>query len=186
MTLVFAFAALIALCAAIPGIAVPGLSVPITLQTLGVALAGGCLGGRRGATAVVLYLAVGLLGAPVFANGASGVGVLSGASVGYLVSWPLSAWLIGTLVERVYQRSDYPSPLTILGCVLAGSFLFVHPLGIAGMWWRIPGATLANAVSNDLNFWPGDLVKSVTAAFIVVGVHRTFPRLLTPPSKFAT
>ena len=95
--------------------------------------------------------------------------------MGYIAAWPLSAWLIGTLVERAYRRTDYPSPLLILGCILAGSFAFVHPLGILGMWWRIPGATLMKAIANDLKFWPGDLVKSLAAAFIAVGVHRSFP-----------
>jgi len=179
IALVVGFAALIALLAKVPGIAVPGLTIPITLQSLGVALAGGCLGARRGPLAVLLYIAAGLLGAPVFANSGSGMKVLAGPSVGYIVAWPLSAWLIGTLVERAYKRAERPSPLLILGCVLAGSFVFIHPLGIAGMWWRIPDASLMKAISNDLNFWPGDLVKSLAAAFIVVGVHRSFPQLLT-------
>lgn len=69
VALVATFAAFIAVCALVPSIPVAGLTVPITLQTFGVLLAGVVLGPRRGALTVGLYLAVGLAGMPVFAIG---------------------------------------------------------------------------------------------------------------------
>ena len=77
------FAVVIAVCA---WISVP-TAVPFTMQTFGVFLAMGVLGGKRGTLAVCVYLLLGLAGVPVFAGGTAGVGVLMGATGGYLLAW---------------------------------------------------------------------------------------------------
>ena len=69
--------------------------MPITLQTFGVILAGLVLGWRRGGLAALLYLALGLVGLPIFAEGTGGVAVLSKPSVGYLLAFPVAAALAG-------------------------------------------------------------------------------------------
>ena len=89
IALIAVFAALIAVLSLTP--AVPVGPVPITLQTLGVALAGLVLGPLRGFLAVVLYLIVGFVGLPVFAGGAAGLAVLGKPSAGYLLSFPIAA-----------------------------------------------------------------------------------------------
>ena len=77
VSLIAFFAALIAVCAIMPGIHVGGLAVPITLQTFGVMLTGACLGSRRGVLAALLYLAVGFAGLPVFADATGGLGTFA-------------------------------------------------------------------------------------------------------------
>ena len=74
--------------------------VPYTLQTLAVLLAGAFLGPRNGAISQLVYLAAGVLGAPVFAAGGFGIAKLIGPTGGYLLAFPLAAALIGYLVRR--------------------------------------------------------------------------------------
>jgi biotin transport system substrate-specific component len=96
VALVATFAAFVAVCAVLPAIPTGG-AVPITLQTFGVVLTGLVLGPRRGTLALLLYVAVGLAGLPVFSGGAGGLGVLGGASAGYLLAFPAAAAIAGGL-----------------------------------------------------------------------------------------
>jgi biotin transport system substrate-specific component len=76
---------------------VPGSAVPVTMQTLFLALAGALLGPALGAASQVAYLALGLAGLPVFAGAGAGLGYLLGPTGGYLIAFPVAAWLIGWL-----------------------------------------------------------------------------------------
>jgi len=176
LALVAAFAALIGALAFIGAIPVGGAGVPITLQTLGVALAGAILGPLRGFLAVLLYLGLGAIGLPVFAEHSAGLGAFTGVSAGYLLAFPLSAALIGYLVKYVL-RDRRTSALWVFLAIAAGSVLVVHPLGITWMKFHqdVPWTV---AASWDLPFWLGDLVKTAIAAIIAAEVHRAFPALL--------
>jgi biotin transport system substrate-specific component len=81
-------------------IEVPHHPVPYTLQTLAVLLAGAFLGARNGAFSQLLYLAIGILGAPVFAGGSFGIGVLFGPTGGYLLGFPVAAAAVGYLIHK--------------------------------------------------------------------------------------
>ncbi|WP_242089968.1 biotin transporter BioY [Curtobacterium sp. DN_7.5] len=85
-------------------VSVPLWPVPITGQTLAVLLVGSALGARRGALSMVLYVLLGLVGLPVFADGASGAGVLLGPSGGYLLGFVAAAALVGRVAERFGDR----------------------------------------------------------------------------------
>lgn len=176
LALVAAFAALIGALAFIGAIPVGGAGVPITLQTLGVALAGAILGPLRGSAAVLLYLAMGAIGLPIFAEHSAGLGAFTGVSAGYLLAFPLSAALIGYLVKYVL-RDRRTSALWVFLAIAAGSVLVVHPLGIAWMKFHQDVPWMV-ATSWDLPFWLGDLVKTAIAAIIAAEVHRAFPALL--------
>src|SRR5260370_31060079 len=81
-------------------IALPFTPVPITGQTFAVLLVGASLGTVRGATSALLYLLLGVAGAPVYAHGAEGYAVITGASGGYLVSYPFASALTALLAQR--------------------------------------------------------------------------------------
>ncbi len=81
-------------------IQLPFSPVPITGQTMAVLLVGALLGSRRGALAVLAYIAEGLAGLPVFAGGAAGLARLFGPTGGYLVGFVAAAFLVGWLAER--------------------------------------------------------------------------------------
>jgi biotin transport system substrate-specific component len=80
------------------------LPVPFTGQTFGVLAVGGALGFRRGAAAILLYLAIGAVGVPVFSEGRAGIAILQGATGGYLVGFVVAAALVGRLAELGWDR----------------------------------------------------------------------------------
>ncbi len=93
-----------ALTAGLAQVAVPLWPVPITGQTLAVLLVGGTLGAIRGTLSMVLYAVVGMLGLPVFSDGASGLATVLGPTGGYIVGFVLAAALTGWLAERRWDR----------------------------------------------------------------------------------
>ena len=76
-------------------ISIPIGTVPLTLQTLAVLVAGGLLGPLWGPVSVAVYLLVGLMGVPVFAGGEAGLHVLLGPKGGYLVGFVVAAFIMG-------------------------------------------------------------------------------------------
>jgi biotin transport system substrate-specific component len=173
LALIAAFAALISACAYIGAIPVGGAGVPITLQTFGVMLAGCVLGPVRGFLAVSLYLLLGAIGLPVFAEHSSGLGVFSGPSAGYLFAFPFAAALAGFLVKYV-ARERRTRAIWVFCCSLAGSVLIIHPLGILGMklYFDVPWS---QAFHYDTPFWIGDLLKTAVVALVAAEVFRAFP-----------
>jgi biotin transport system substrate-specific component len=177
LALVAGFAGLIAACALLPPLQVGAGLVPITLQTFAVLLAGAVLGARRGFFAVLLYVAAGAAGLPVFAGGASGLAVLAGPTGGYLVGFPLAAALCGFLVERLPRRSVATSVPLVFLAGLVSSALCIHTLGMAGLVLRAD-LTWAEAFDVDKVFWIGDTIKNLAMAVVATAVHRAFPDLL--------
>ena len=94
---ILSFAFLTALSAQI---IVPIKPVPITMQTLIVFLAGAFLGSKNGMASQFTYLAAGIIGIPVFAGLSFGLPVLLGPTGGYLISFPVAAFVIGYFTER--------------------------------------------------------------------------------------
>ncbi|HYH71618.1 MAG TPA: biotin transporter BioY [Nocardioides sp.] len=176
IALVAAFAALICASAYIGAIPVGSAGVPITLQTLTVMLAGCILGPLRGFAAVTLYLALGAVGLPVFAEHSSGIGVFTGPSGGYLIAFPFAAALGGYLVKYV-ARERRTRALVVFACSITASILVIHPLGILGMMLYFD-VSFPQALTWDMPFWLGDLVKTSLVAMIAAEVHRAFPQLL--------
>ncbi|MDA3147290.1 biotin transporter BioY [Leucobacter sp. UCMA 4100] len=175
IALIATFAALISVCAILPAITIGGL-VPITLQTFGVLLAGAVLGAKRGFLTVLLYLMVGAIGIPVFANGSAGLAPFAGASAGYLVAMPFAAALTGYLVHRFSQKKVATQVAWIAASGMIANIVFMYPLGIAGLAWRA-GMTVPEAFMLNLTFTPGDIIKTVLAAFVATAVLRAFPDL---------
>jgi biotin transport system substrate-specific component len=176
LALIAGFAALISACAYVGAIPVGGAGVPITLQTFGVMLAGCVLGPVRGFLAVSLYLLLGAIGLPVFAEHSSGLAVFSGPSAGYLIAFPLAAALGGFLVKYV-ARENRTRAIWVFFCSLAGSVLLIHPLGIIGMKLYFD-VSWHEAFTYDTPFWIGDLLKTTLVALVAAEVHRAFPQLL--------
>lgn len=152
--------------------------VPFTLQTLGIALAGLCLGPWRGGAAVLLYLLIGAAGLPVFSGGRAGWPVLLGPSGGYLVSFLFAAILIGGVARWALGRGfTQMTPLWFLvGCV-AARYLCILPLGV-GWLAHSMGQGFTETIKLDIPFWGWDLAKNVIAVAIATAVHKAFPRLL--------
>ena len=177
VALVATFAALIAASTVWPGWELTG-GVPITLQTFAVLLAGAVLGARRGALAVLLYLAVGAAGAPVFAERKAGIGVLFGATGGYLLAFVLAALVVGWLVERIRERGLTLTTTAIVGACTVATFVVVYPIGATWLKLRL-GLSAADTLKfGVLPFLLGDILKCFGAAVVAAAVHRAFPALL--------
>jgi biotin transport system substrate-specific component len=85
-------------------IEIPFKPVPLTLQTVFVLLAGAFLGKRNGFISMSLYLALGAVGLPVFAGARFGIPILLGPTGGYLLAFPVAAFVIGYLVSLNRSR----------------------------------------------------------------------------------
>lgn len=108
------FATLLAVCA---WICVP-MTVPFTLQTFAVFLAMLVLGGKRGIGVITIYMFLGIIGIPVFAGGTAGIGVILGATGGYMIGWIF----LGLLMWFLDQTGKKEKNLQIITMV-AGLFL---------------------------------------------------------------
>mgnify|MGYP005749540189 FL=1 len=168
------FAALIAALGLIPQIVIPFAGgVPVTAQTLGVMLAGLILGPWRGAAAVLVFIAVVALGAPLLAGGRGGLGVFVGPTVGFLVGWPVAAIVIG-LLYRAFAGMG-PMLAGILASAVGG-IVVLYAFGVIGLS-LITQMSLLKAVTVVLIFIPGDILKAILAAFLNREVRRARPGL---------
>jgi len=139
--------------------------VPITLQTLVVLLAGAMLGARYGALSMILYDVVGALGLPVFAGGGSGFGALIGPTGGYLLSYPVAAFVIGLYV----QKRKKPKYFDYVVAMIAGTII-IYVLG-ASWGMLVTGlGVIAILTGWVLPFIIGDTLKLLVAAYIAKNV----------------
>lgn len=164
------FAALIAVLGLVPKFDLPlAAGVPITVQTLGVMLAGLLLGARNGALSVLLFLFVVALGAPVLSGGRGGLGVFFGPTVGFLIGWVFGAMAVGL----VYQQLAKWLPANrfaagLIACWLGG-IVVIYAFGVPGLAW-VAGMESQQALKASLFFLPGDVLKSLLAAWVAARV----------------
>jgi biotin transport system substrate-specific component len=150
-----------------------GSAVPVTLQTLGVMLAGLVLGARLGALSVLVYLVIGAVGLPVFAGGAAGLSTFAGPSGGYLIGFPVGAFVTGLIAFRGGRFR----PALAFPAAVVGGILVIYAFGLSVIVWRFGVDVPEAMVAYGLIFLPGDLIKAGLAALIAIGVHRAYPRL---------
>jgi biotin transport system substrate-specific component len=140
-------------------IPVPGSPVPITGQTFGVLLVGGALGFRRGLASSALYVLIGLIGLPFFAEGKGGVQVLQGTNGGYIVGFIVAASLVGRLAELGWDRRIVGA----LGAMVIGNVVIY----LFGVPWLMVVAhmDLPTGIAKGLTpFLIGDALKLILAA----------------------
>lgn len=137
MAYIALFAVLMAVCS---WISIPSV-VPFTMQTFGVFLTVGVLGGKRGTLAVVVYLLLGAVGLPVFAGFAGGLGALLGSTGGYLVGFVFLA-LVMWAMERIPGKKTWVLALSmVLGLAVCYAFgtawfmvVYARTTGPVGLW----------------------------------------------------
>lgn len=147
-----------ALLASLGMIFIPIGTVPITLQMLGIMAIGAILGARKGSLAVIVYLLLGLIGLPVL-SGSGGLAPFVGPTVGYLISFPMAAYLIGYLSERHISL-----PALIVYNLIIG-LGFVYLLGSVGLSVTLD-LSFVDALKANIPFIIGDTIKAVLAATI--------------------
>lgn len=135
-------------------------AVPLTLQTLAVLLMGGLLGSKKGALAVMTYLAEGSLGIPVFAGGAAGLAKLVGPTGGYLLGFILCAFLVGYLLEKGWKEKYF---LTLVAMTI-GSLVI---LAIGSFWLSFFVGSENALYLGVYPFLIGDACKIVAAGALI-------------------
>lgn len=160
VALVLAGSWLIALSAQV-AVPLPFSPVPVTGQTAAVLLVGALLGSRRGSLAVLVYIAQGAAGLPVFAGGAFGLSRVLGPTGGYLLGFVAAAFLVGLLAERGWDRR----PLTTAAAMALGNVV-IYTVGALWLAVFVGGLRQALAVG-VVPFLPGDLLKIAVAAILL-------------------
>ena len=160
----------VALCARLT-LPLPFTPVPLTLQNFGVLLVGLSLGSRRGFAALVLYLAEGLMGMPVFSpTGPGGVAQLLGPTGGFLLAYPFVAGIAGWVFEeRTTQNLKKSFARAFTACFLAEIYLFVGGLS----WLAILTHSFAQAVRFGLYWFVfAEVIKIMSASALTSGWQR--------------
>lgn len=148
--------ALIALMAQVQ-FPLPFSPVPVTGQTFAVLLVGASLGARLGAASVVLYVAEGVAGLPVFTGGTAGLARLGGPTGGYLIGFIAAASIIGLLAERGWDRRVWTASIAML---IGEVVIYVFGLSWLSRFPLPVGVLEAGLVP----FIAGDLYKVILAA----------------------
>lgn len=148
--LVLLFGALTAVAAQL---SIPLQPVPLTGHMLMVLLSGALLGPRLGLLSQLTYLSIGFLGAPVFAGGKSTLAVMLGPTAGYLVAFPLAAWLAGVVAQRVRSL-----PGLVAGLAVADALVLL----LGGLWLGFGSAWIQ---------WAGTPVQPDLAAGVRYGLQ---------------
>ena len=172
LTHIALFAALIAVLGLVPKIDLAS-GVPITAQSLGIMLCGTVLGAKRGALAVLLFLGLTLAGLPLLSGGRGGFGLLASPTVGYILGFPIAAFVTGWIVEN--WRAPI-LPAAAVGALLGGLVL-LNAVGVLGMSVML-GKTLPEAALLAAPFLIGDSIKAVLAGLITQAIARTRPNAL--------
>jgi biotin transport system substrate-specific component len=172
-----------ALTSILAQIAIPLWPVPITGQTFSVLFVGATLGVTRAALSMVLYLAIGLLGLPVFAPQAdgshiTGIAALLGPTGGYLIGFILAAAFVGLLAQREWDRKWLRTLIAFVG-----GTLLIYAVGLPWLFVSLSNLHVPNPLTATLTgglypFLIGDAIKAILAAIILPLVWR-----LTGPNK---
>lgn len=134
MVYIAVFAVVMAVCS---WISIPA-QVPFTLQTFGVFMAVGVLGGKRGTIAVLVYILLGAIGIPVFAGFSGGIGALFGMSGGYIIGFLFSAIVMWGLENLIGRK-----PVMQIISMIAG---LIVCYGFGTVWFMIVYARTTGAV----------------------------------------
>ncbi len=127
------FAAFLAVMSQI-SLPMPG-GVPITIQVFAVTLCGVILGWKLGAVSALVYILLGAVGVPVFANFQGGLGILAGLAGGYIISWPFMAALCGIRTHFNDRRGNFAASIafSLVGLALCEF--------IGGLQWALLAGT---------------------------------------------
>ena len=167
---IFSFSILTAVAAQIT---IPVEPVPFTLQTLMVLLAGAFLGAKNGAYSQIIYLGLGVLGFPVFAqipDTAIGFARLFGPTGGYLLSYPLAAFIVGYLVEKNKSYINF-----VFSMFVADVFILLLGSLYLGIFFL--GDIVKGLETGAVVFLLWEVVKVFAGASIYFGVSKRHKKI---------
>jgi biotin transport system substrate-specific component len=166
------FTALVIVFAIIPPLPMPFVPVPLTLQTLGVMLAGLILSPRLAALAMLLYVVLALVGFPVLPGGRGGLAVFAGPTGGFILGFIPGAFVVSWLAARRLSETTTAAMIARnFGAAVFGGAIVVYAIGVPWLA-MVTGMTMDRALMAVVVFLPGDLVKAVIATIVALRVAK--------------
>ena len=154
------FAALTAILSQI-SIPLPFTPVPINLAMVSVFIAGGLLGAKVGGISQLVYVIIGAIGVPVFANFTGGFGIVVGPTGGYIVGYVIATIVVGVIVKRLgdsLYSYTVAMAVGIFGCYFVGTAWFMH---------LTQNGLIEALLMCVVPFLIGDILKIILSAFLV-------------------
>lgn len=144
--------------------------VAITLQSMGVMMAGSLLGTRRAVNVTLTFIVLVLAGLPLLAGGRGGMGILFSPSIGYLFGWIPGVFIIALLAPKKPGKLLF---LRFLIANLIGGIVVIYSFGLPVAAWRLDNGLLAIALS-AVEFLPGDIVKAIIVSMVSSSLIRAY------------
>lgn len=152
-------------------ISIPIGVVPFTFQTLFVMLSGLLLGSKKGALSMTVYLLMGLVGLPVFANGLSGIGIIFKPTFGYLIGFIFASFIIGLIREKTTKaRYFFIAPFIGLLVIYLIGVPYLYYIFNTVIYPDMPITTMTALKYGLFPFIAFDLVKATLVGFIGMSV----------------
>lgn len=174
------FAGVVAVMGTTPAVSVPGIAVPITLQTLGVMLAGLMLSPLEAFLAMALFVGMVATGLPLLPGGRGGLAVFTGPSAGFLLGFAPAAAAIAALApvarRATHGRSSAWTTAGYFASAVLGGIVVLYAVGVPVGAWNT-GTSPGTFLRGSMVFLPGDLLKAAGAAAVAVSVFRAAPFL---------
>ena len=155
-----------AVTAVMAQIAIPmPMGVPMTMQTFAVTMAGVILGSKKGGMSSLVYVLLGAIGVPVFAGFSGGIQNLIGPTGGFIISFPIMAYVIGLGVEMRKKKGMF-TLMVVLGTVLN------YVVGVA-MFCIVMDSSIMTAITACvLPFIPTAIIKAVLASILGLQIRK--------------
>lgn len=164
------FAALTCIFSVI-SIPIPVSPVPVSLSLVAIFLAGALLPKNQAAIAQLVYILLGVIGLPVFSKMQAGPGILAGPTGGYLIAYPIMAYLIALIIEKTGKR-NFPVYVLSMLCGLVVCYTL-------GTFWLSVEAHLsfeAALAAGVLPFAVLDVVKAILASLLALALYRALSK----------
>lgn len=155
----------LALTIVLSQVAIPFGVVPFTLQTLAVFVCGIVLKPTQAFLVLVIYILLGIIGLPVFATGASGFGIISGPTGGFIVTFPLMAYYTSYYIE-MFEHSKHFKAFMFM--VMTLSLVFCYLVGALGITLTFDTDFINVLKVYIIPFVIPDLVKALIASYLIL------------------
>lgn len=165
ISIISIFAALTAILSQI-SIPIPFSPVPITLQVFAVCLSAVILGSRLATFSQLVYVLLGAIGLPVFANFSGGLQAILGPTGGFIISFPIMAFIIGKFVD------NFSSTKQLLLGLFVGLFI-CYFLGVLQLSFITKMGIQKAILLGAIPYIPLDIIKIVLVAFIGLSVRKS-------------
>ena len=163
------FAVMMAVCSYI---SIP-TAIPFTMQTFAVFFALNFLGGKKGTLSVCIYLLLGIIGLPVYANGTSGIGMIMGITGGYMIGWifsGLAMWIVEKLLCKKLWAQAVSMFIGLIVCYIIGTLwymvVYAHDSGAIGLWtaltWCVFPFVIPDILKLGLALWLSQRLRKIT------------------------